>query len=68
MMICKADFEELFPEIFKSKGPAATAADPLPDDGCIDRWKDGAGRYVTRPNDTGQSKRPKMFSSLSAIR
>ncbi len=37
MMICKSDFEDLFPEIFQ------------PDETCIARWEDDGGRTKRVP-------------------
>lgn len=44
MMICKADFEELFPECFTSQIQIRreTAA---PSQACIARWEDDGGRF-----------------------
>lgn len=39
MMLCKADFEELFPELFEQ--PRRTPA--LPSADCVARWEDDGG-------------------------
>lgn len=45
MMICKADFEELFPATFKPKLRSSTVlALPEPAPACIARWEDDGGR------------------------
>ncbi|MEX3314187.1 hypothetical protein [Sulfitobacter sp. PS-8MA] len=40
MMLCRADFEELFPELFDPQAHAAASA-PAAD--CLDRWEDDGG-------------------------
>lgn len=45
MMICKADFEELFPKTFKpDQRPVAGKAAGDPGPSCIARWEDDGGR------------------------
>ncbi|SMC95513.1 hypothetical protein SAMN06295998_1137 [Primorskyibacter flagellatus] len=53
MMICKADFEELFPDLFKPEPVAETrqTANPAtlvtsPSAGCFARWEDDGGQEV----------------------
>jgi len=47
MMICNADFEELFPALFRpASAPASAARQPAPDANCIARWEDDGGRIV----------------------
>ncbi len=42
MMICDADFEELFPTIFRRGPHAANNLGPSAD--CVARWEDDGGR------------------------
>ncbi len=45
MMICKADFEELFPETFRShQRPLAGRTVGNPSPACLARWEDDGGR------------------------
>ncbi len=44
MMICKADFEELFPECFASQIQIRHEA-AAPSQACIARWEDDGGFY-----------------------
>ncbi len=49
MMICKVDFEEIFPEMFKpEQSQVASPNAPGPRTPCSDRWEDDGGR--THPN------------------
>ena len=48
MMICKADFEELFPELFQPE--PAVAAHPkanAPNAECTAQWQDDGGRFLS---------------------
>ncbi len=50
MMLCKADFEELFPETFKLNQchvAPIVAGDPGP--ACLARWEDDGGRPSGQP-------------------
>ncbi|MEP3687498.1 MULTISPECIES: hypothetical protein [Sulfitobacter] len=40
MMLCRADFEELFPEMFE---PQVSATPAAPSDDCVARWEDDGG-------------------------
>ena len=42
MMICKADFEELFPELFQPSDMVSSV--PGPSVKCLARWEDDGGR------------------------
>ena len=45
MMICRADFEELFPEMFQPRHrPTAIDVADAPSPACIARWVDDGGR------------------------
>lgn len=47
MMICRADFEELFPECFASDTPKRGETKPVgPSDTCMARWEDDGGRIA----------------------
>ena len=68
MMICKADFEELFPEIFAPEsrnGPKTTALQPNAE--CLVRWEDGGGRLdaVLAPCATGRQLSSRVASLWS---
>ena len=39
-MLCRADFEELFPEMFE---PQVSATPAAPSDDCVARWEDDGG-------------------------
>lgn len=80
MMICKADFEELFPTIFPTKPKAAPAAKmAAPSAACIDRWESDGGRVLPKPprkntpdaglkgRDTGAPDPMKAFVVLPAV-
>ena len=44
MMICKADFDELFPDLFQAEpAPALHRMAKLPSAECIARWEDDGG-------------------------
>lgn len=44
MMICKADFEELFPDLFQPEpAPATHQTAKPPSTACIARWEDDGG-------------------------
>ncbi|TCO68705.1 hypothetical protein [Rhodovulum euryhalinum] len=45
MMICKADFEELFPDLFGPKDIEPLAATPSAR--CLARWEDDGGRTIS---------------------
>ncbi|MBN8189995.1 hypothetical protein JF540_25245 [Salipiger thiooxidans] len=45
MMICKADFEELFPELFRPSDMERSVADPGAK--CLARWEDDGGRTTS---------------------
>lgn len=51
MMICKADFEELFPTMTKAKrrGAFPYSAGSPSKKACIDRWEDDGGRTLRIP-------------------
>lgn len=49
MMICKADFEELFPDLFTTVKHRRTEEPNVQIDPCIDRWKDDGGSVYTQP-------------------
>lgn len=44
MMICKADFDELFPSLAATRPRAEDSTPPRPSAGCITRWEDDGGR------------------------
>ena len=46
MRICKADFEELFPETFRAKENLRIRK---PEIACINRWEDDGGRTALLP-------------------
>lgn len=47
MMICNADFEELFPALFRPAPVSASAMpQPAPNASCIARWEDDGGRIA----------------------
>lgn len=46
MMICKADFEELFPETFRKQEDHPAGG---PDAASLSRWEDDGGRTVSLP-------------------
>ena len=64
MMICKADFEELFPELFRPSDIVKSVAEPSAR--CLARWEDDGGRTTsaniipaaTPPADPGSSTCP----------
>jgi len=45
MMICKADFEELFPELFRPSATVSSVAEPSAK--CLARWEDDGGRTTS---------------------
>ena len=45
MMICKADFEELFPELFRPSDMERSVAEPSAK--CLARWEDDGGRTTS---------------------
>ena len=45
MMICKADFEELFPELFRPSDMVRSVAEPSAK--CLARWEDDGGRTTS---------------------
>lgn len=45
MMICKADFEELFPELFRPGIMVSSVAEPSAK--CLARWEDDGGRTTS---------------------
>lgn len=45
MMLCKADFEELFPDLFRPKYIEPSAARPSAR--CLARWEDDGGRTTS---------------------
>ncbi|KAA8606069.1 hypothetical protein AL036_16185 [Salipiger aestuarii] len=45
MMICKADFEELFPDLLGPKVRRPSAAGPSAE--CVARWEDDGGRTTS---------------------
>ena len=45
MMICKADFEELFPELFRPSDMERSVAEPGAK--CLARWEDDDGRTTS---------------------
>lgn len=49
MMICKADFEELFPHLFTREAQPKIETTLVPTDACIARWYDDGGSIDTRP-------------------
>lgn len=59
-MICKADFEDLFPEMFRPRDNETSAAEPSAE--CVTRWEDDGGRGApvapTRQPDASCSRRP----------
>ena len=70
MMICKADFEELFPETFPARHDER-AGQPNPD--CLARWEDDGGRTAParlryRPFEVAWSGRSLRSVSCDAIR
>ena len=54
MMVCKADFEELFPEVFKPEGRDAERTAPAgARPACIARWEDEGGALLRRAGAPG---------------
>lgn len=45
MMLCKADFEELFPDLFRPRDVVSLTAEPSA--GCLARWEDDGGRTTS---------------------
>lgn len=45
MMVCKADFEELFPELFRPSDMERSVAEPSGK--CLTRWEDDGGRTTS---------------------
>ena len=48
MMLCKADFEELFPELFPRENQATLS--PAPSADCVARWEDDGGTVAPSPS------------------
>ena len=49
MMICKPEFEELFPDMLKPEQCQVTAPSaPEPRTPCFDRWEDDGGRTLPK--------------------
>lgn len=44
-MLCKADFEELFPELFRPSDMVSSVAEPSAK--CLARWEDDGGRTTS---------------------
>ncbi len=55
MMLSRADFEELFPEMFKQKESAVNDVRLPPNDACIDRWKEDGGLVLKNSKTTTTS-------------
>lgn len=71
MMICKADFEELFPDLFQPE-PATTANQmtKLPSVECLARWEDDGGRSwpaTTRSDQVASARMLPHGSDLPVI-
>lgn len=45
MMLCKADFEELFQDLFRPKDMVSSVAEPSAK--CLARWEDDGGRTTS---------------------
>lgn len=54
MMICKADFEDLFPELFLPRDTESSVAEPNTES--VARWEDDSGR-ATSAETTPQPRR-----------
>lgn len=76
MMLCKADFEELFPDLFKPiRHPVEGTTADAPSAACIARWEDDGGRHcsqlhrreapVVRPANDGNPVPDLMRTSLA---
>ena len=67
MMICKADFEDLFPHLFKPEPtlPARKKA-KTPSASCIARWEDDGGRSkpATRSSLVASGRRSQFGSDM----
>lgn len=57
MMICRADFEELFPEMFEKEDRAVDREPKDASDASISRWKDDGGRVIEAPEPSDISGR-----------
>lgn len=75
MMICKADFEELFPELFQTRADAGRVSDPTLR--CLARWEEDGGRVAqanpgSRPEDDNVGRsvpvQPNVIAMVSAFR
>ncbi len=49
MMICRADFEDLFPHLFAPKARPVAKKVQIQKVACIARWKDDGGTVQTLP-------------------
>ncbi len=50
MMLCRADFEELLPHLFKAVDHAVSEESVSPTHECISRWKDDGGSVSATPS------------------
>lgn len=56
MMICKADFEDLFPEIFLPRDIGGSTAEPSA--ACLARWEDDGGLATSVETTPQHNRRP----------
>lgn len=64
MKLCRADFEELFPELFEPQVSATLAA---PSDGCVARWEDDGGAPAPIVGERNKSWRGYATSPIVAV-
>ena len=67
MMICNADFEDLFPHLFKPEPAfAARQKTTSPSASCIARWEDDGGQSkpATRPSQVVSERRSQFGSDM----
>jgi hypothetical protein len=58
MMICKPEFEELFPDMLKPEQCQVTAPSaPEPRTPCFDRWEDDGGRTLPKSRKLNEMSR-----------
>ncbi len=65
MMLCKADFEELFPSLFKTKDHTLGEAQLSSGNDCISRWKDDGGSVLALP---AREHAPALHAGLAVVK
>lgn len=65
MMICKADFEELFPDLFRPTDIEPSAAKPSAK--CLARWEDDGGRTTSASTVPLPQHRPIQEARLGSF-